>query len=436
MRGTLAGIDRNDTVNAPPAPADMTELLVRLAVALAVGLLVGLERGWKLRDEEDGQRAAGFRTFALTGLLGGISGTIALATDTIILGFLFIGFIAAFAAFHWLEATQNKDVSVTSVVAGMLTFAIGAYAAIGNLRVAVASAVATVLLLALRQPLHRWVEALRWEEIRAVLILLTMTFLLLPILPNRPIDPWGAINPASIWLLAIMIAAISFGGYVAVRLFGGQLGIVMAAISGGLASSTATTLTLAKLAKGQDESARVLAAGILIAGAVMMVRVLVVASLLNRAMLIPLVPPLAGLGIVTIVAAAILLFGKSRDQHAELNITNPLELGTAIKLAIIIAIVMFAAEAVHDALGNSGMLVVAAAAGVADVDAMTISMSRLALGRITPELAAQAIALAVYVNTLSKAVMAASAGGRRIGLYVGAASLLGVGAGVATLLLI
>lgn len=412
------------------------ELLSRLAVALGIGLLIGLERGWQSRDEKERQRAAGFRTFALSGLLGGVSGAIAAATHGAVLGFLFVGYAAAFTVFQWLEAKANNDLGATSVVAGMLTFVLGAYALLGDLRVAAACAVATVLLLALREPLHRWVAALRWEEIRAVLILLAMSFLLLPILPNRTVDPWGSVNPAQIWLLAIMIAAISFGGYVAVRLFGDRLGVVMAAVTGGLASSTATTLTLARLGRERSASGRLLAGGILVSGIVMVVRVGVVATLLNRALLAPLLPPLAAIAAVLAVAAALLLFRTVESERPELKITNPLELGTALKLAAVIAVVMLAAEAVQDLAGQAGVLVVAALSGIGDVDAVTISMARLGGGRIAIDIAVQAIALAVGVNTISKAVMAGWAGGLKIGGYVSAASALAVVAGAAALLLI
>jgi uncharacterized membrane protein (DUF4010 family) len=411
---------------------DEVELLSRLAVALAIGLLVGLERGWHSRAEDEGRRAAGFRTFALSGLLGGVSSAIAAATDAVVLGLLFIGYTAAFTAFHWLEAKVNKDLGATSVVAGMLTFALGAYALLGDLRVAVACAVAMVLLLALREPLHRWVASLRWEEIRAVLILLAMSFLLLPVLPNRTVDPWGVINPAQIWLLAIMIAAISFGGYVAVRLFGDRLGVVMAAVTGGLASSTATTLTLARLGREKPESDRLIAGGILVAGIVMVARVGVVATLLNRALLMPLLFPLAAVALVLAIAAALLLFRNVESERPNLKITNPLELGTALKLAAIIAVVMLAAEAVQDAVGEAGVLVVAALSGVADVDAVTISMARLGGVGVALEVASRAIALAVGVNTMSKAVLAGWAGGTKIGGYVGAASMLAVLAGATT----
>lgn len=410
----------------------ISDLVMRLAVALAIGLLVGLERGWKTREEEDGHRAAGFRTFALSGLLGGIAAALSALSDPIVLAAIFVGYLAVFAAFHWLEAKAEGNFSVTSVVAGALTFVLGAYAMLGELTVAIGGAVAMTLLLALRTQLHQWVASLKWEEIRAVLILLAMTFLLLPLLPQKPVDPWGVLNLFEIWLFAIMIAAISFGGYVAVRIFGDRLGVLMAAAAGGLASSTAATLSLARLGREHPESARLLSAGILIAGLVMALRVGVVAALLNPTLIVPLAAPLGALALGLAAAAVILLLTGNREKRSpKLEITNPLEIGTALKLAAFIAIITVAAEFARRLLGPTAVLAVAALSGIADVDAVTVSMARQA-GGIGLDVATLAIGLAVGVNTISKAVIASITGGRAIGLYVGAASTVAlIAAGVA-----
>lgn len=411
----------------------MDSLPSRLAVSLAIGLLVGLERGWHSRDEQSKQRAAGFRTFALSGLLGGIAGAMGLAAGPVLLGFIFLGYTAAFAAFHWLEAKANMDLGATSVVAGMLTFVLGAYAVMGNLDIAIGCAVAMTLLLALREPLHRWIAALRWEDVRAILILLAMSFLLLPILPNRTIDPWDAVNPARIWLLAILIATISFGGYVAVRVLGQRLGIVMAALAGGLTSSTATTLALARLGKGASASDRPLAAGILVSCAVMVVRVGVVVTLLNASLLADLWLPLTAGGVVMVIAALLLLFHTSGHPHPVIHAANPLELGMAIKLAFAIGIIMIASKAVQDQLGNAGVLLVATVSGIVDVDAITISVANMEKSQLGTETAVLAIALAVGVNTLSKVVMTFWVGGARLGRYVGMGSVAALAAAGAAL---
>ena len=413
---------------------DGLDLLSRLGVALAIGLLIGLERGWKLRGEEEHSRAAGFRTFALTGLMGGVAAALAEATDALVLGFLFLGYLAVFGGFHWLEASRKGIFSATSVVAGALTFALGAYAVVGDLLVGVSAAVAMAVLLALREPLHRWVASLSWHEIRAVLILLAMTFLLLPVLPNQPIDPWQVLNPYEIWLYAILIAAISFGGYVAVRVLGDRLGVITAAIAGGLASSTATTLALSRMGRENVTASRLLSAGVLISGAVMAVRVGVVATLLNAALLPLLAPPLLALALGLAVAAGFLMLGNQQSEAPRLAISNPLELGTALRLAAFIAVIILAAELVQRFIGDAGVYVVAAVSGVADVDAVTISMARARDG-LALATASTAIAIAVGVNTISKAVIAIWAGGRHVGVPVAVASAAALAVAAAALVL-
>ncbi|MFV3075552.1 MgtC/SapB family protein [Niveispirillum fermenti] len=421
---------------------DELDLLMRLAVSLAVGLLVGLERGWQAREMPDGHRAAGLRTFALVGLLGGVTGLLAIGFDNLLfLGLAFLAFSIAFTAFHLLESRAEGRNSVTGVVAGLLVFLVGAYAVSGELRVAVAVGVAATVLLALRQTLHQWLRQLQWMEIRAVLILATMSFLALPILPHEPVDPWGVLNPSEIWLLAVLIAAISFGGYVAVKLLGEKRGILVAAMAGGLASSTATTLTLARLAKTQEKAAPLLAAGVLVAGMVMLVRVLLVVGLLNRALVMPLaVPAAGGLAVLGAATAFLLLrdrLGKGKaekqvegeDKAPALSLSNPLELGTALKLAAFIAVVMLGAELIQRFVGDTGLLLAAAISGIADVDAITITMARRGGQPEGVSLAIMAILLAMGVNTITKAVMAGSVGGTRLGLLAGGPSLLAVLAG-------
>ena len=216
------------------------------------------------------------RTYALTGLLGGTSGALSLASSPLVLAAVLVSFAAAFTLFSWFEATSERDFSVTGVVAALLTFALGAYAVLGNEQVAVAAAVAMAILLALKAPLHSWLRQLTWLEIRAVLILLAMSFLLLPVLPNRAVDPWGALNPAEIWLLAILIAGVSFAGYVAVRTLGDETrdrrsraGRRRDLLDGD------DGFVRPRLARELPQATPLLAGGILIAGVTMLARVVV-----------------------------------------------------------------------------------------------------------------------------------------------------------------
>ncbi|TXL69270.1 DUF4010 domain-containing protein [Vineibacter terrae] len=405
------------------------ELFKRLAVALAIGLLVGLERGWKTRAEAEGERTAGLRTYALCGLLGGVAGALS-SGSPVAAALFFATFTATFATFQWREMVVEGSFGITSIVAAMLTFAVGAYAVLGEPQVAVAVAVAMALLLALKQPLHRWLRQLTWPEIRATLILLAMSFLLLPVLPDRTIDPWGALNPAEIWLLAIVIAAVSFAGYVAIRVMGDQAGVALAGLAGGLASSTAVTLTFARLAHQQPQAASLLSGGILLAGVVMVVRVIAVAGALNTALIGPLLWPLGMAGLVLAAPCLVLLRRRDgRGERPQLALHNPFELGTALKLAGFIAVVMVLSKLAVDRLGEQAVLVLAAVSGIADVDALNLSMARLAGNGIAIHTAALAIAIAVAVNTLVKAGFAAVVGTLRTGLIVGVTSVAAIAAG-------
>jgi uncharacterized membrane protein (DUF4010 family) len=319
---------------------------------------------------------------------------------------------------------------VTGVVAGILTFVLGAYATLGNETVAVATAVTMAILLALREPLHSWVRNVTWPEMRSVLVLLAMSFLLLPILPNRPIDPWNVLNPSEIWLLAILIAAVSFAGYVAVRVLGARTGIAVAAIAGGMASSTATTLSFARLARENPESARLLAGGVLLAGVTMLARVVVLAGLLKPELIAIVLWPAAAAAAVLLMAAAAVLWGgpSGSTEHPQLQIKNPFDLGTVLQLAGLIAVILLVAKGVASYAGNAGLFLLAAVSAIADVDALTISMARLAGLQVAAGDAASAILIAASVNTASKAAIAAFVGGARIGTIVGSASVLAIAA--------
>jgi uncharacterized membrane protein (DUF4010 family) len=240
---------------------DRDDLLLRLGMALAIGFLIGLERGWKDRTEKEGQRTAGLRTFTLIALLGGIFGALTKDQNFLLLASGFVIVSGALAAFLWREGVSEEDFSATSLVAVMLTFMLGAFTVLGDPAVAAGAGVAAAVLLATKVQLHGWLARITWPEFRAGLLLLAMTFIALPLLPHRAIDPYGAVNPYELWLMTILIAAVSFAGYAAIRIAGPERGTVLAAGVGGLVASTATTLTLARLARDNPERVRLLGCG-------------------------------------------------------------------------------------------------------------------------------------------------------------------------------
>jgi hypothetical protein len=202
-------------------------LILRLGLALVIGLLVGLERGWRERDEPAGSRTAGFRTYGLSGFLGGVLAAVAQALESgMILAAGFVAFAGVFAWFKARELEREEEYSVTSVVAALGVFALGALSVAGDYRAAAAGGVALAGVLASREALHGLLRRISWVKLRATLLLAGMTAIGLSLLPNRTIDPWGGVNPWEIWFFTVLTAAISYAGNIAIRIFGPGKGVL------------------------------------------------------------------------------------------------------------------------------------------------------------------------------------------------------------------
>jgi uncharacterized membrane protein (DUF4010 family) len=420
---------------------DTVELFQRLSIALAIGLLIGLERGWQAREDREGERSAGLRTHALASLLGAVWGAISNQTGiggAVALGLAFVVFSAAITLFRYRETSHDGTFGATTVVAAMLAFALGALAVVGDMQAAIAAGVAATGLLALKSSLHGWMRRLTWPELRSGLVLLAMTCIMLPWLPRRAIDPWAAFNPFEIWLLTVMIAAISFAGYMAVKAIGDKAGFAVTGIAGGFASSTAVTVTMARLAREHPEQQRLFVAGALFASATMMVRVLVLVALVNAALLIRLAPSLGVAGAVLASAGAVFMWRAISETESEksLDLKNPLDLVAVLKFGILLTVVAALAKLATNLAGSAGAYSIAALAGIADVDAITLSMARLDRDRLGPEAAAIAIGIAVAVNMVSKSILSWWTGGGGFGWRLSLASTLAIASGGLALLLV
>jgi uncharacterized membrane protein (DUF4010 family) len=414
---------------------DFETSLARLAIALAIGLLIGLERGWSSREEKEGGRAAGIRTHALSSLLGGVSGQLSSLTDPSVLGLAFLAFALVTGLFHWAEMRVDRSVSATGAVASLLGFALGAYAVLGDPTIAAAAAVASVLLLALKQPLHGWLKRLEWIDIRAVLILATMTFLFLPVLPDYALDPWGALNPAQIWKYAIFICSISFSGYIVTHIFGARTGITIAALAGGIVSSTATTLSLARFARSDPGTSRLAAGGALLSGAVMAARVLLITSTLAPSLLSGIAAPLLTAMAVQLLIGGLYLNQSEAAQTPPMNLHNPFDLVSAFQLAALIGFILLVTAITLQYLGEQALLALAALSGIADVDAITLSLAEMADGAEKPQTLMLGILIAASTNALTKIGISAFIGGQSIALWFGLGTLTAVGSGAIMLIL-
>jgi uncharacterized membrane protein (DUF4010 family) len=415
---------------------DFDDLLSRFAVALGIGLLIGLERGWRSRDEEPGSRTAGIRTFSLSALLGAAAGALALSFGGaggtgggLLLGLAFGAHAWVFASFCRDENRHDRTFSATTAVAGMVTFGLGAYAVVGDLRAASVVAVAAVLLLAAREPLHGWVERITWRELRSGLILLAMTVIALPLLPDQAFGPFGGVNPREVWLIAISLAAVSFAGYAAVKYFGARHGLLVAAAAGGLVSSTAVTVTSARRAAAGEGTPLLLAAGVALASAISFARVLAIAAVLQPALLPVLGPPLAAAILVAAGFALVSAYWRAPEADGQQpEFRNPFSFWSVLGFAALLAAVIVAGRLLGEQLGASGVIVGAAAMGVADVDAITVSIARLVPAPLSVQAATVAVLAAVASNTLSKLAIGAAIGRGRFALEVALFSALCVAA--------
>ncbi|MCK3776243.1 MgtC/SapB family protein [Ensifer sesbaniae] len=410
---------------------DFVDIFPRLGVSLAIGLLVGCERGWQERDEPSGGRTAGIRTFGLSGFLGGLAGYLQTLSGPVVPAVLLLLYGAAFIIFRQREAKEADDYGVTTVVASFVVFALGALAVLGDLRLAAAGGVATTALLAAKRSLHGFLRQLTWLEVRAALVLLAMTLVALPLLPNETVDPWDVLNPFELWLLTITIAAISFAGYVAIRVAGPSRGILFAGAAGGLASSTALTLTFARFAAEAPKSARQLASGAAIAGALSLIRVGVIAAALAPVLLLPLAIALTPAVLVFLAASAMIVFRSDEKQDApDLQLENPFELGEVLRFGALLGGVIVVSKVLVDRIGQTMLFVVAAVSGLMDLDAITLSTAQLTGTTVDIATAVTAILIAVVVNLLTKVVLAFTAGGKGpYAITLALATLVAIAAG-------
>lgn len=408
------------------------EWFVRLGLALGVGLLIGVERGWRDRAAAEGSRIAGVRTLGLVGLLGGLWALLAAELGEALLGVAFAGLAALMIIAHTMSARADGDVGITTVVAALVTFALGALAVRGHEQIAAAGGVITAGLLSLKPVLHGWLQRLEERELYAVLKLLLISVVLLPVLPDQGYGPWNALNPYAIWWMVVLIAGISFAGYVAMKAVGAQRGIVLGGLFGGLVSSTAVTLNYARLGRERGHQT-VLAAGVLVACGTMFPRILMEVTVINPALLNALAPPLILMTATAFGGALWFWFRQRRDGDAgDMPLHNPLQLSTAVQFGLLLAAVMLLAEALRAWLGEAGIYLLAGVSGISDVDAITLSMARMAQGDLPAEVATRAIVLAAVVNTLVKGGLALVIGGAGMGarilpVFIGAVALGGLG---------
>ncbi|QOF71332.1 MgtC/SapB family protein [Aminobacter sp. SR38] len=413
----------------------MDGAIARLGLALAIGLLVGLERGWQERNEPDRSRTAGIRTFGISGLLGGVIAALSQAVQApavLVAGFL--GFAAVLSWYKAREAAHDEDFSVTGVVAGLGVFSLGALAVVGDYRAAAAGGGVLAATLASREVLHGLLRRLTWIELRSALVLAVMTTVVLPLLPDKAVDPWGGFNPREVWVFTILIAGISYAGYVAVRILGARRGLVVSSVTGAVVSSTAVTIALARSARTSGGVLTLVGAACL-AAAVSIIRVVVVVLVLE--------PAVAGLIATSALAAAVgfgcvggFFLSAYGDQKVDSNLVrNPFELYPLLAFAVLFSIASVASAWMAGLIGSRGVLAVSTLSGLFDVDVAVLSALRLVAGPTSTQTAAWAVLVALAANALGRIGMAAIAGPGRFAGGLLLATLIAMALGTAVFFL-
>jgi uncharacterized membrane protein (DUF4010 family) len=405
---------------------DMDELR-GLAVALGIGLLVGVERE-RRKGEGPERGAAGVRTFALIALAGAVSERLGGV------GLAIAGGFTALAALASYRFSRTRDPGLTTEVAMLVVFLLGVLA-MREIALAAGLAVAVALLLSMKSRVHRFVQhVLTEQELHDALLLAAAAIIVLPLLPDRTLDPWRVLNLRKLWLLAVIVMGINAAGHVALRAFGARTGLLLAGLAGGFASSTATIASMGAMSKKNPRLAMACAGAGVVSNVSTIVQLAVISAALAPELLQVLWPPVVAAG-MAIVLFALGATWATRDLAVDdARIAGrAFEPRHALVFVAIVATVMVLSAAMLARLGDAGLDATLALSGLADVHAAVASAAQLvALGRIAPDAAIPGIALALAANSTTKLVVAFITGGRAYGLRL----LPGIAAMVATFVLV
>lgn len=388
------------------------DLFLRFGAAIAIGFLIGLQREFA-KGGPDRAIIAGERTFALFGLAGALA---AMLADELSSALPFIGiilFLGFFTTMAYYTAARKGRIGLTTEVAIVISIAIGALCYWGHLTLAVAIGIVTTVLLSIKLETDRLARALTREDILAALQLAVISAIVLPILPNESFlpPPFDVLNPFKIWLMVVFISGISFLGYVAIKIVGPEQGIGITGLLGGMVSSTAVTLSFSERSNREPDLSKPFVLAITIAWTVMFARVLIEVSVVNVALLKWVWVPIAAAGLIGLLYCAYLFFAQRTAEKGDVKFSNPFDLVSAIKFGLLYGLVLLISRTAQMYLGDTGLYLSSIISGLADVDAITLSMAELSkTGVLGLDKASLAIVLATMSNTVVKGGIALMTG--------------------------
>lgn len=424
------------------------EPFASLSVALVAGLLVGFERE-QASAEEGGTRATflgGARTYPLFSLLGAACALLSREMGIVPLILGFGGTLGFLLISYSDDVRRDRGHGLTTEGAFLLTFCLGALAATRGVLeplseralVVLSMAVVATLLLSVKPALHGFVRRASRQDVFATLKFLVVAVVVLPLLPDVGMGPLQALNPHQIGLMVVFVAGIGFAGYLAIRLLGARKGLILTGLIGGLVSSTAVTMTFSGRAREEPRLAPGCAQAVTLASGIMFGRVLLIVAVIHYALARRLAGPLGAMFVAGLLISGLQLRRAKTAERVsqEVTFSNPFELSQSLKFGILFAAVLLASKAAVTFLGTGATYLTGAVAGSTDVDAIALSMSKLAQSGLAENVAATAILLGVASNTVVKAAMAIGVGGWGFGKQIApafAAMLAAGAAGVAAL---
>ncbi|MUL49927.1 MgtC/SapB family protein [Mycobacterium sp. CBMA293] len=391
------------------------QLIEPFLVALAIGLLLGLER----ERSHTRKLPAGSRSFALLSLAGAVAASFGpWAIAVVSLG---VGALVALAYFR----TSKEDPGTTTATAALVAYLLGALA-YSRPALAVALAVVVASLLVSKARIHRFARDIITEvELEDAIKFLVIAFVILPLLPDRGLGPYGVLNPEKVWLLVVLLTGIGWVGYIGVRALGPERGLLITGVAGGFVSASATTASMGRLSRTAS-SVRAPLAAALLASLATFVQLLIVIGVVDTEVLQRLWPPVAAGSVVLVGIATFVYRGASQPGEntpsaggdtGTAPASRPFALRPALILAAVLTLALLVGRWGADVLGANGTVLAAFAAGLADAHAGSVAAASLAAnGAISVDTALLAVAAALGSNLIVKTVLAFTAGGRRFGL--------------------
>jgi uncharacterized membrane protein (DUF4010 family) len=381
-----------------------------LGISLLLGLLVGLQRQHVLAP------LGGIRTFPLVTVFGTICALLAGSFGGWIVAVGLAGVVVTALAGKMTRSVRGDDhTGLSTAIAMPLMYAVGAYLVNGERSVAVAVGGTVAILLEMKPELHGIVARLGDADIKAIMQFVLISFIILPILPNQTFGWYDVLNPREIWLMVVLVVGISLGGYVVWKFFGQQAGVVLGGILGGTISSTATAVSFARRSRLVPASVQAASTVIMISTTISFIRVVVEMAVVGKDFLLKCVLPMSILVSVALLICLVVWLGTRKEAEAMPQQANPTELKSALIFGVLYAIILFAIAATRTHFERSGLFVVAVFSGLTDIDAITLSTSRMvSAGRLTAETGWKVIVSAMMANLIFKAGLVGILGHRKL----------------------